>query len=311
MRPHAAIVGLALLLSAPVSAFAQAYVGEPNHLSTSLAYTFAPSGKIISSTTGDDSPLDDVQPNAKVWAHLVVPSMEYVTPVEGLAVEGQISVVGTQVRPGSFQHFPMPGPYDDGNLHFNVTDFRGGLRYQVKALERYVGLSFAVAGSLPVHDYPHTGYAFPAHGLKALYFGGSIARTLDPVLPNAYFQANYEYALREHLKIDPETEKFGRSYSDFSSSLGYFLPANLYVAAAMNWRMAHGGISFTELPFEPAVVLDNHDRLLAESFVLLGGDLGVFVSDNIALGAAVRVFVWGENTRNQNLFSLSASYQVF
>lgn len=310
MRIHAAILGSALVLSAPVSASAQAYLGESNSFSTSFSYTFAPSGRIISTTSGDDGPLV-AQPSAKVFAHIFTLSSQYVTPVEGLAVEARIPMVGTQVREGSFQHFPMPGPYDDGDLHFDITDFRGGLRYQVKPLEQYVGLALAAGGSVPVQDYPTSGFAFPAHGLKTLYFGGSLARTLDPFVSNAFFQAEYEFVLREKVDIDPETEKFGRNFSDASFSLGYFLPANLYAAAAMNWRIAHGGVSFTELPFEPAVVLDNHDRLLAESFILLGADVGYFVAENISLGAAFRYFVWGENTRNQNLFSLSASYQFF
>lgn len=312
MRRHAAILlGSILLFSAPASAFAQAYLGESNSLSTSFTYTFAPSGAIVVSSTGDDSPLSDMQPDAVVFAHILELSAQYVTPIDGLAVDVRLPLVGTQLRDGSFAHFPQPGPYDDGDLHFDVTDLRGGLRYQVKAIEEYVGLSFAVAGSIPLHDYPTSGFAFPAHHLKALYLGGSVARTLDPVLPNAFFQVEYEYAKRERVDLDPETEKFGRDYSSLATMIGYFLPADLTVAAAMNARFSHGGASFTQLPVESPVVLDNHDRLLAENFILVGGNLGYSVTEDIAFGAAVRFFVWGENTRNQNLFALSANYRFF
>jgi hypothetical protein len=311
MRIHAAILGSALLVSAPVSAFAQAYLGESNSLSSSVTYTFAPSGSIIVSSTGDDNPLDDRQPEATVFAHIIDLSAQYVTPIEGLAVSARLPLVGTQLRDGSFDHVPAPGEYDDGDLHFDFTDLRGGLRYQVKAIEQYVGLSFAVSGSVPVQDYPTSGFAFPDHHLKALYFGGSVARTLDPLLPNAFFQLEYEYVLREKVDIDPETEKFGRDLSDVAFSLGYFLPANLYAAAGLNGRMSHGGVGFNDLPFETPVVVDNHDRLLAEDFLLAGGDLGYSVTDSFGLGAAVRFFVWGKNTRNQNLFALSANYQFF
>ena len=311
MRIGAAILGSVLFLTAPTSAFAQAYVGESNSLSASFTYTFAPSGAIIVSSTGDDSPLNDDQPDAKVFAHIFELSTQYVTPIEGLAVDVRMPLVGTQLRNESFMHFPQPGPYDDGEVHFDFTDLRGGLRYQVKAIEQYVGLSFAVAGSVPVQDYPTSGFAFPDHHLKAAYFGTTIARTLDPILPNAFFQVDYEYALREKVDIDPETEKFGRDFSNVNASIGYFLPANLYAALAANSRIAHGGTNFTELPLEPPVVLDNHDRLLAENFVLLGGDLGYSVTEKVAIGAAVRFFVWGKNTRNQNLFALSANYQFF
>lgn len=314
MRLRSAILGSVCLLSVPASVYAQAFVDEPNSLSAGLSYTFAPSDTIVTTTTGDDNPIADAQPNAPVHIHIFTLDAGYTTPVEGLAVETSIDLVGGQARnvgDGAFQHFPAPGPNDDGDLHFNITDFKGGLRYQIKALQEYVGLAVAAGGSVPVTDYPKSGYTAPATGLKTLYVGAVVARTLDPFLPRAFFQADYEFTWREHLDISPETEKFNRDFSKVEGSVGYFFLEDLFAAASVYYRTGHGGAVFTTIFLEPAVVIDHHDQLLDEDILLLGGDLGYNISDKLALAAGFRLFTWGKNTRDMNLFSATVSYQLF
>lgn len=314
MRFLSAILGSVCLLSVPASVYAQAFVDEPNSLSAGFSYTFAPSDTIVTTTTGDDNPIVDYQPNSPVNIHIFTLEADYTTPVNGLAVEGSIDLVGGQalnVGDGAFQHFPAPGPNDDGDLHFNITDFKGGLRYQIKAIEKYVGLSFAAGVTLPVTDYPKSGYTAPAHGLKGLYLGVAVARTLEPFLPSAFFQVDYEFTKREHLDIDADTEKFNRDFSKVEGSLGYFITEDLYAAASFFYRTGHGGTTFTSILLEPPVVLDHHDQLLDEDILLLGGDVGYNITDKISVGAGFRLFTWGKNTRNMNLFNANVSYQIF
>src|SRR5688500_17528356 len=153
MRIRTAILGSALAICAPSSAMAQAYLGEPNELSAGVAYLFAPSGQIVSTTTGDDDGFDDYQPNATVFAHQVNFSADYTLPIRGLAVDVTVPLLGVKVGEGSFEHFPRPGPYDDGDMHWTLTDFRGNLRYQIKQIEEYLGLSFLAGASIPMSDY--------------------------------------------------------------------------------------------------------------------------------------------------------------
>lgn len=314
MRFLGAVLGSVCFLSVPASVYAQAFVDEPNSLSAGLSYSFAPSDTIVTTTTGDDHPIADFQPNSPVHIHIFTLEAGYTTPVDGLAVESSLDVVGGQARnvgTGAFEHFPAPGPNDDGDLHFNITDFRGGLRYQIKALQEYVGLAFSVGASVPVTDYPKSGYTAPAHGLKALYFGASVARTLDPFLPRAFFQAEYEFAWREHLDIDPETDKFNRDFSKVEGSVGYFITWDFFAAASVYYRTGHGGTTFTSILLEPPVVLDHHDQLLDEDILLLGGDVGYGISEKLAVSAGFRLFTWGQNTRNMNLLSANVTYQLF
>lgn len=314
MRLLSAMAGSVWLLSVPASVYAQAYVGDPGSLSASVMYTFAPSDTIVTTTTGDDNPLNDFQPNSPVHIHIFTLEGEYTTPVNGLVVEAALDLVGSQARnvgDGAFQHFPAAGPNDDGDLHFNITDLKAGLRYQIKALEEYFGLAFKAGGLVPVTDYPKSGYTAPAHGLKTLYVGAAVARTLDPFLPRAFFQLQYEFNWREHVDIDPETEKFNRDFSVAEGSLGYFLSEDLYLAASAYYRTGHGGTTFTSILLEPAVVLDNHDQLLDEDVLLTGGDLGYTITDKLSVAAGFRLFTWGENTRNMNLLAANVSYQIF
>jgi len=305
MRLNAAILCLTLLLGAEATARAQAYLDPPNSLSVGLAYTYAPSGKIVAETGGLEVPGTDM------FVHIFTPSAQYMTPIDGLAVEAELPMMAVKIGGDAFDHFPVNGPYDDGNMHFTPLDVRAGLRYQITPIAEYLGLSFLVAGSIPTRDYPTNGFTAPGHHLKALYGGAAIARTFDPILPNLYFQADYTFALRERVKVDQQTEDLSRNYSEANVLLGYFLPADFSIAAGANSRFSHGGADFATIIFAPESIQVNHDRLLDEDFILVGGNVGYDVSDALELGLAARFFVWGENTRNQNLFSLYASYKLF
>ena len=305
MRYHAVIVAWALLLCAPEGAQAQAYLDEPNSLSVGLSYTYAPSGKIVAQSGGLEVPGTDM------FVHIFTPSAHYVTPVDGLAVEAELPMMAIKVGDDVFDHFPENGPYDDGELHFTPVDFRAGLRYQLKPIEEYLGLSFLLAGSVPARDYPTNGLSAPGQGLKSLYAGATVARTLDPLLPNLFFQAEYQHAWRERVDVDEDTEALNRNFSELSGSVGYFLPANFVLSVGANARFSHGGADFDTIILAPTSVQVHHDRLLDEDFVLVGGDLGYTVTESMDVGAMVRFFVYGENTRNQNLFALYASYRLF
>lgn len=303
MRIHAAtVVGLALLFT-PLVARAQAYVDDPNSLSFNVGYTYAPSGIIKGSIT--DVPATDM------FIHIWTPGVDYTTPVNGLQLETELSLVAVKLGKDDFTHQPAPGPWDDGELHFTPTDIKAGLRYQIKPIEQYIGLAFSVHGSVPTHDYPTNGFVAPGHHLKALYLGGAIARTFDPIIPNLFFHGEYTLVLRERLDIDETTKDVPRNYSDYSAGLGYFLPANFTIGADVFAHISHGGLDMDNINYVTDSQLMYHDQLLDEDFILAGGELTYSVNDRMDISALFRLFVDGSNTRNANLYGLSASYQVF
>lgn len=308
MRHLAALLAVVVVVGAGGSrtARAQAYVDEPNSATFGVSYTYAPAGKFTADSSGSwEIPVE------VTFAHLINPSLAYVTPIEGLAVEAELGLLAIKAGQDNYYHWPMEGPYDDGELHFTATDLTAGLRYQIKPIEEYLGLALSAGGIIPVADYPTMGTAHAGDHLKGVYGGIDVARTLDPAIPDLFLAAGYKYVLRERVDEDEFTEDLNRNYSDASGQIGYFLPKGFVIAAGVNARFTHGGADLETMPFGPASVQYFHDRLMNEDFVLLGGDLQYNVNDQMDLGIAARFFVWGENTRNQNLYGLYASYKLF
>jgi hypothetical protein len=228
--------------------------------------------------------------------------------LKGLAIEATLPIVGTKWDDSSLPHFPTPGEWDDGDLHFAATNLRAGLRYQL--LEGPLQAALALAGSLPVSDYPTYGYTAPDRGLKALHMGLALSGTLDPLSPRLYLYGSYDFSLVEKYDEVPETEEFGQNRSDFTAQLGYFVLDALELHVAFDGRIYHGGIDFVDFAMLSEPVQLNHDAVLREIVLLLGGGLGYQVTEALTLGAEIRLFVGGANTRNTNMFGVLASYQI-
>jgi hypothetical protein len=297
MRAIAFAVAVAVCSLAPTVVHAQADVGDPNSVSIGLAYVFGRSTKIIE-TDGFEIV------NARTIHHIITLSGDYVTPVEGLAIEAQLPIVGTKWDDTSLPHFPTAGEWDDGSYHFTPTDVRAGLRYQF--LREPFSAAVAVAGSVPVKDYPTYGYTAPDRHLKAVHLGLAVSKVFDPI----YVAASYEFSLVEKYTEVAETEDYGQNRSDFSAVLGWFIGDKLDLHAAFDGRIQHGGIDYADFTMLSDAVQMHHDAVLRENQYLVGGGVGYQLTDALALAADFRIFVAGANTRNANLFGVSAEYQI-
>jgi hypothetical protein len=277
-----------------------AWVDPAGTLSASVDYVMSPSEAIVETP---DLEFED----EPIISHAVTLGAEF-TLIENLAVEASLPVMFTKYA-GDGESFPAHGNYDDGDYHSTLQDFRMGARYQL--LREVVAFSPHIAGSIPVRDYENQGYAAAGRGLKQLHLGASVGRTLDPILPNLFVHATYEFSLVEHLDATPETEEIGQNRSDLAFLLGYFfLDGDLSVDVGANWRIAHGGVHFTELGEHPQAVQDYHDALLREEFILVGGDVGYKITDRFSVDATARFFVRGYNTRDSNIFGLGLTFVV-
>jgi hypothetical protein len=300
MRIYPFIVAAGSLV-VPHAVHAQATVGEKNSVSLAASYTLGASNKIVE-TEGLEIP------NVDVMHHSLVFAAGYVTPLKGLAIEGQLPLVATQWDDSTFPHQPVAGEWDDGDLHMSPTDLRLGLRYQF--LGEPVGAAVSLAGSAPVGDYPTSGYTAPARGLAALHAGIAVSTDLDPWVPRLYVYAGYEFSFVESYDEIPETEEFGQNRSQATFQLGYLVLDQLEIHATFDGMKTHGGIDFVDFDTYPEPVQVFHDGVLREDAYLLGGGLGYFLNDSVMLGADFRLFLAGANTRNANLFSVFAAYQL-
>ncbi|HWM86698.1 MAG TPA: hypothetical protein VNO33_12690 [Kofleriaceae bacterium] len=289
------------------TAGAQAWVDTPGSLAASLEYVFAPSTAIVNDP-------DEEFDNEDITAHTVSVGLEY-TPIEDLGLDLTVPMVATKYG-GEGTSFPPHGDYDDGDLHTTLQDLRLNARYQL--LHEIVAFAPHIGGSIPLSDYETIGFANAGRGLKQLHVGASIGRTLDPVLPNLFVHATYEFSLVERFDdtngdeaAAEMTKDIGQNRSDVSFLLGYFfLDGDLSLDVGLNWRIHHGGIDFSELGAPGGPMYVYHDPLLNEEFMLVGGDVTYNITDRISVNGTTRFFLRGYNTRDANLFGLGLSFAI-
>jgi hypothetical protein len=148
--------------------------------------------------------------------------------------------------------------------------------------------------------------------LLALDLGLAVGVALEPWVPGLYAHAEYRYTLSERVETsDPMTEDFNLDRSDYSLQVGYGFLRRFEVNVVLEGRKAHGGFDFVDWNEVSETVHENHDQLLREDIVLLGGGLSYEITDKFSVGAAARFFVAGRNTRDTNLFGINMEYQVY
>jgi hypothetical protein len=297
-------VSIALLIGMFASdAAAQAWTPLENSLSTSFSYTYS---------FADRNALRVPDPSLQGGAtnHNLTLGVEYGTPVEGLAVDVRLPFVGIKVNDNSVgTHPPVAGDWDDGKFHMAPTDLRAGLRYQI--LNDPVALTASVAGSVPTWDYPTVGFGAPGRQLKALHLSLA-AGYLPDFVPDLYVHARYEFTMPESFETyEPETSTINQNRSDASLQIGYFATGDLELNLAGDLRRSHGGVNFEDLGMYTPTTREFHDGLLNEDLLVLGGGASYQLSDRYRLGAAVRFFTTGRNTRKANIYSLFLDVALF
>ena len=299
---NAIVIALAFTILAlhPTSAHAQgAWAGEEKSLTVDLGYQYIPSSAIVINPDVDEIP------DRPTRNHLITLGASYV-PIRRLAIEASVPFALVKYT-GDAAHGP-PGKWDDGSFHATLTDLRVGARYQILE-EPILALSPHLAVSIPLMDYEVIGFATGGRHLKTLHMGASVGRTFDPIAPNLYFTGSYEFSIAEKYDATPATEDIKQKRSDIAFELGYFfLDGKLGVNLAMNWRMQHGGLHFEDFGrLSPELVM-NHDPLLDEDFLFLGGGVSYAINDRFTVTAVVRQFIRGSNTRDQDLYGLNLSW---
>lgn len=304
MRPSPAVFSFAVasvlvaLGSAWTDAHAQAWVGGKGALDLDLGYNFATSSKVVGDVSAADSP------DAGSTTQQLTLGGEYV-PVSRLAVNLALPLVLLKYTGNPAYLHPGGGSYDDGDTHATLTDLRAGVRYQV--LEAPVALSPHLGVSIPVADYETVGNTVAGRHLKALHVGLGIGRVFGAA---TYVHLLYEFSLVEKYDATPETEQVGQNRSDLAFTVGQkLLDQRLDLHVGVNLRETHGGVNFSELNFAaPTSIEMNHDAILNEDIILVGGGVGYQLTNSLAVSLAGRFFVAGKNTQNASVLALSLAW---
>lgn len=308
MASRIVLGSLSLLLASVTAqtAFAQqAWVGEPGELSLALDYSYSRSNKVIAEE-------EDQYVNS-IFNHTVALGIEY-TPIEKLGLLATIPVMATSYDyDPSTTLSPPHGPYDDGETHTVLQDFRLDARYML--LDDVVTLAPHISVSLPMSNYATTGYAGAGRGLKMLIFGLALGKYFTSGVPNLYLHGRYEFRWTERYETSfPETAEVPQNKSFMEALVGYYILEKLEVNLAGSMQIAHGGLEFgpdfQNYITEPLAVQLHHDALLAEGFLHLGGGVSYQAMEKLRISAFVRFFIQGENTRNSDVYGLGLSWDA-
>jgi hypothetical protein len=279
----------------------QAWVDEPSSLSVSLDHSYSSSDVVTYEGAG---PYTD-----PIVSQTTALSIEY-TPIEKLGVLATIPFVLSRYDyQGEAGNLAPHGRYDDGDYHGTLQDFRLDVRYMV--LDDVVTFSPHLSVSIPMANYETVGYAAAGRGLKMLIFGGAIGKYFTSGVPDLYLHGRYEFRWTEGYETSfPETAEYGQNKSAMEALIGYYVLDTLELNVAANLQLAHGGFEFPNWDMEPLVAQKFHDALLAEEFLHVGGGVSYQPIEKLRVSAFARFFMWGENTRNSDIFGLGLSWDA-
>jgi hypothetical protein len=286
----------------------EAWVGEANSLSASLDYSYSRSNAIVEDSDAD---LNEIDP---IFGHTASLAVEY-TPIERLGLTATLPMVSTRVGDPRVDQAPPRGPhgrYDDGKYHTTLQDFRLDARYML--VDGVVAFSPHISVSIPVADYETVGFASAGRGLKMLIFGGAVGKFFTSGVPNLYLHGRYEFRWTEGYETSfPVTETYGQNKSFMEAVVGYYILDNLEANLAGSMQLAHGGFNFHDWEngnLEQAPEQYFHDALLAEEFMHVGGGVSYSPVEWLRVSAFVRFWMWGQNTRNLDIYGLGLSWEA-
>lgn len=185
-------------------------------------------------------------------------------------------------------------PLDDGATHSTFQDFHLDFRYNVLSHSHRSGLQdLAITPFFSLtqasHSYDFHGESGFGRDLREGAFGITAGRLLTQLLPRAFVQAQYSYALVQRAS------GLGLNHSNVDLEMGYFLPHGASVFAFGNWIRTHGGATLQEVLANPSL-FPVHDRILRAKYWHLGGGASYPLTHTIDVNFSYVTYLAGETT---------------
>ena len=256
---HQLVVCLALIflnLAVSFKVLAQAWVPEKGDGSVTTIYQKVDVNYHYNST-------GIKQDTGHIHTHNSIMALEYGL-TDRLAMDFGVTFVASKYQ-GNRPH----GPPDDGSYHPEFQDVHLGLRYNL--LARPFQLTPFVGVTIPTHDYEVRGHSAVGRGFKEFLIGVNAGRPLDPLVPNAYFQMRYSFAMHKRFA----GLNLNRSNVDWE--VGWWANKSITLRFVGSLQRTHGGFDFPADLHGPDE-FDIHDRVAKANYVQLGG--GVTYSVN-------------------------------
>lgn len=265
-------------LVVPSSLFAQAWLLPKGEGTVSLGYQYV---YVRDHAYSKGEALDI----GHIHAHGAILDVDYSLTNRMAVIIGLPYTVGNYVGPR-----PHLLPFDDGLYHGTFQDFRINLRYNLSKRAMMITPFFEAV--IPSHSYENLGHVAVGKDLHEYRVGASFGRRLDPVLPNAYFQARYSYAFVERaLGIAP-------NHSDTDFQFGYFLTPRFSLLGLGSWLHTHSGLEFDSTLFHgglPDIQFLHHNQIGRTSLLDVGGGAGFSLSRSLDMSVSVTHSIRGTN----------------
>jgi hypothetical protein len=186
--------------------------------------------------------------------------------------------------------FPHQLPIDNGDYHGALQDMHVGFRYNLRT-HPFVFTPF-LAVAFPSHHYEHFAHSAVGTDLWEVQIGMNAGRRLNPILPNAFVQMRYSYAIvQQVLGIRPNRSRV-------ETQFGYFLTRRLSLQATAASQITHSGLDFPN-DFPSRSPTDarwrHHDQISAINFLNVGGGASFSVTRTVQIYSSLLTTVWGQN----------------
>jgi len=155
---------------------------------------------------------------------------------------------------------------DNGAYHTTFQDFTTDIRYRLT--KRKVVVTPFFRAVIPSNNYTYFAHSAAGRDQHEYHLGTNLGRRLDPLLPNAFVQAQYSYAFVERvLGIAPNR-------SNLELQLGYFLTPRISLLGTGQYMYTHSGVELNYYLAQAGLPDDqwiHHDQIAKASVLDLGG----------------------------------------
>jgi hypothetical protein len=290
-------LGLGLVtIGGAASAVAQAWLPPRGEAALTLGYSR------MWATTHLDYTGASVSPGDMIWNNVGLDLSYGVS--DRFAVRVNLPFVISKYD-GAFPHPPLAGvtAEDEGDWHSRFQDVTTELRYRVTpgslALTPFVGLV------LPTHAYPYYGHGAAGRKLVEGRFGVTAGRLLDPLLPDAYLQVRYMYAVPEKVL------GISHNSSSLGLDLGYLLGSSLTLRAMGAWQWTHGG---WRVPIDwPARTSPDylvHDQVQRTEYFRLGGAVAYSLTSSLDVNVYGYSTISGKNDVDMRALGVALTWSA-
>jgi hypothetical protein len=203
---------------------------------------------------------------------------------------------------GDFPHPLLPGHQnvDDGSWHSSFGDFRAEVRF--RATKGSLVVTPFAAFATPSHSYEFIGHATAGLGLSEGQVGVNFGRLLDPLVPNAYAQVRYTFAMNSKV--------LGISHyrSNLYLDAGYFVTSALTVSVLGDLQVSHAGWRVADVPPPTDPNFVYHDQLQRANHLQLGGTVSYALTGSVEISLSGYGTVYSRREMNPAGVTLSLTY---